>query len=417
MSEVEVEGKEKLKALFVGDMVAETGFSTVMHNIIKYNKDRFEITGIGVNYNGDPHGFDFDIYPAMVNGKGNIYGLDRVCNILNGTNFDFVFFLNDAFVISYYLEAIKKHVKKQLPKIIVYFPVDSRFHDPNWYKDFDIVTKAVTYTQFGKEVVNHPDCKPDLPIEIIPHGTDSSDFYKIYEDRLPARQRFFNQKLDHIGKLEDLFIVLNANRNQPRKKLDITIEGFSMFARNKPLTVQLYMHCGVRDSHIDIIKQAKRYKIDNRLIFTSMKTGIQKLTKERLNLLYNSCDVGINTSIGEGWGLTNVEHAVTGAVQVVPRHSSCAELFSDCGVLMETAIDWTFDNTETVGRVTTPQEVARCLELVYSNKQLRDELSAKGRKKFISPEYEWRTVADSFGDLFEEVCSVTSIPDQHSGTD
>ena len=31
---------------------------------------------------------------------------------------------------------------------------------------------------------------------------------------------------------------------------------------------------------------------------------------EALNLIYNACDVGINTANGEGWGLVPFEHAM-----------------------------------------------------------------------------------------------------------
>lgn len=392
---------EKLKGLFVGDLVVETGFSTVMHNIIKYNHDRFDITGLGVNYNGDPHTYDFPIYPAMLGGRGNIYGIDRVCDLLNSQEFDFLFILNDAWVISYYLDAIKKTVKTKLPYIIVYFPVDSRFHDKDWYKDFDIVNKAITYTEFGKKVVN--ECMPTMKVDILPHGIATEDFYKLYDNRYQAKTDLYGDKLKGIKNPEDTFIVLNANRNQPRKKLDITIRGFSLFAENKPDNVRLYMHCGIRDNSIDVIKQSRRYGIDNRLIFTSLSQGIQRVSKPKLNQIYNSCDVGINTSLGEGWGLTNVEHAVTGAVQIVPRHSSCEEIFHDCGLLMETCADITFDASETVGKLTTPEEVARNLELVYRNRELMNTLSEKGREKFLQPQYQWSTIAKQFGDIFEEL--------------
>lgn len=170
------------------------------------------------------------------------------------------------------------------------------------------------------------------------------------------------------------------------------------------------MHCGVRDASIDVIKEAKRYDIEKRLIFTSVNPGIQRVTKEKLNLIYNACDVGINTSLGEGWGLTNVEHAVTGAAQIVPRHSSCAELFNDCGLLMETIADWTFDQSETVGRVTTPDEVARCLEVLYRDRDLLKELSEKGRKKFTQPEYQWRTIAGTWRSVFQEAVAKDDTP-------
>lgn len=231
--------KEKTKVLFVGDLVTPTGFSQVLHNIIGPNLEEFDITGLGVNYKGDPHDYKFPVYPAMISGMGNIYGIDRLINILKNNKFDVLFILNDSWVISYYLEAIKKNLEGvALPKIVTYFPVDSKYHNKVWYRDFDIVSKAYTYTEFGKQVIN--ECLPEMEVGIMPHGVNSEDFFRISESRDEAKKKLFGKAIDTMGNPKDLFIVLNANRNQPRKKLDVTIKGFSLFAKNKPETVRLY---------------------------------------------------------------------------------------------------------------------------------------------------------------------------------
>lgn len=408
--------EEKLKILFVSDLVAPTGFATVSHNIIKHNRELFDITGLGVNYRGDPHSYDFPIYPAMSGPQGNIYGIDRLINILNQNTFDVVFILNDAWIISYYLDAIKQNVNTEnrpLPKIVVYFPVDSQFHNKQWYKDFDIVTKAFTYTQYGVDVVKQ--CAPDLNIGVIPHGVDSKTFYQTYASKGEAKFKLLGKTVYDMGNPEELFFVLNANRNQPRKRLDITMEGFGLFVKDKPETVRLYMHCGVRDSAVDVSYLSYRYGINERLIMTNLTPGIQRISEERLNMIYNACDVGINTSMGEGWGLTNMEHAITGAPQIVPRHSACEEIFSDCGVLMETVTNFMFDNSQTVGKLTSPEEVARCLEILYKNKSLRKELAAKAVSKFVSPKYQWADIANIWRDVFLEVCKdATTVSNEHS---
>lgn len=391
---------DKPTVLFCGDLVAPTGFSTVLHNIIKHVKDDVNVIGLGVNYRGDPHNYDFPIYPATNGPSMNIYGVDRMVNMLNGMKIDVVFILNDSWVISYYLDAIKKNVKN-LPKIIVYFPVDSEEHNSEWYKDFDIVTRAFTYTEFGRNVVNK--ANPDLDIGIIPHGVDTSVFFPIKDSKANIRRALFGESAANIPNLDDLFIVLNANRNQPRKRLDVTMHGFSLFAQDKE-DVKLYMHSGIRDSSIDISYISKRYGIDNKLIVTSLTSGIQRVELDKLNLIYNACNVGINTSMGEGWGLTNVEHAVTGAVQIVPRHSSCQEIFSDCGMLLETALGYTFDNSQTVGKLIAPEEVARGLDVLYKNRKLMADLANKGYKKLSSPEYQWSTIAQTFLNAILEVC-------------
>jgi len=391
----------KLRILVVGDLVVPTGFSTVLHNITIPNLDEFDITGLGVNYKGDPHNLGFPVYPAST-AQGNVYGIDRLCNMLNSTKFDMVFFINDAWVISYYLDAIKKNVKNDLPKIVVYFPVDSRFHNKSWYKDFDIVTKIFTYTKFGKEVAR--ECLPDRDIEIMPHGTNFSTYYKAYETRAQAKIALLGEAAYKMGKPEDLFFVLNANRNQPRKRLDTTMAGFALFAKNKPKTVKLYMHCGARDAAIDIPYISVRYGIDDRLLLTSLVQGIQRVSEEKLNMIYNACDVGINTGMGEGWGLISTEHGITGAPQIVPDHSACRELFEDCGEIIKTSMDFTFDHSQTVGRLVSPEAVADSLEHLYQDKELREELSKKTLAKFLQPEYQWQSIAKRWAEIFKEVC-------------
>lgn len=402
---------KKGRILVVGDLVTPTGFSRVNHSLIKYWQDEYDIVGMGVNYHGDPHEYNFPVFPAF-NGK-SVYGENRVVDLLNSNDFDLVFILNDSWIVDRYLQHIKDNVKKALPKIVVYFPVDSMQHNPDWYKNFDIVSQAVTYTRFGEWVVN--DANPTLNLKVIPHGVDTGIFYKLAPTRLEVKNKFFEPYLDKIGDLTNSFIVLNANRNQPRKKLDITMAGFAKFAKNKSKDVKLYMHCGIVDSSINVDTLANRYGIAERLIVTSGKRGVQNVPDWRLNEIYNVCDVGINTGMGEGWGLPNVEHAVTGAVQLVPNHSACRELFTGNGLLMDTYGDFMFDNTLTVGRLVNSDEVAKKLEFLYRNPEEREKLANAGYEKFTSDEYSWKTIAETWKELFKGLLNndVSDISNEH----
>ena len=390
--------KDKLNGLWVSDLVVPTGFSRVSHGVLKYLTEYHRITGIGVNYKGDPHGFNFPIFPAFLG--GDIYGIRRVVDLLNSQDFDYVFMLNDVWVLDKYLTAIKENVKKELPKIYVYFPVDAEYHDKEWYKNFDIVNRAFTYTEFGKSVVKAVD--ESIKIESIPHGTDLDIFYKKFSNKSDAKINLFQDKLNSLGNPKDLFIVLNANRNQPRKFLSTTVDGFSRFAKDKPSTVKIYMHSGIRDASMDLVKLAERYDIDDRLIITSIAQGVQNVPVEHLNDIYNACDVGINTSAGEGWGLTNTEHAVTEAAQIVPNHSACREIFHDCGLLMDTVIPFTFDNSMVVGQLTNADQVADKLQILYDDRNLLQELGEKAAKKLTGKKYLWSTIAKQWQKIFED---------------
>lgn len=384
---------ERIKTLWLGDAVTPTGFARVNHSILKYLPDTYDVDFLGVNYWGDPHEYNLKIYPAHI--KGDIYGLNRLEEFAR-KGIDLIFILNDIWIVNQYLEAIKK-VFKELPKIVVYFPVDSLYPDVSWFSNFDIVTKPVVYTKYGYDVVKKT--IPELDLEIIPHGTDVETFYKMDEPIPEIKRKLYPNRDEFL----DSFIVLNANRNQPRKRVDISAEGFALFVENKPKNVKYYHHAGIVDVGWDIVKLFSRFGIDDRLILTNLERDVQKVPESKLNLIYNATDVGINTGLGEGWGLTSVEHAATYAPQVVPDHSACAELFEDCGVLIPTSQNVTFEKTMTVGRLVTSEDVAESLEKIYSDKELYERMAKLSYEKFTSEKYLWKNVSNTWNKLFMEI--------------
>jgi glycosyltransferase involved in cell wall biosynthesis len=354
---------------------------------------------MGVNYFGDPHNYpQYRIYPASGGNKADPYGFQRIKSVLALENPEIIFMLNDAWVLTNCLALLKEIYKdKELPKIVTYIPVDAIDHDPVWYKNFDIVTKIVAYTKFGNYVIKK--ALPDREIETIFHGVDTSIFFKIDDTKENIKKQLYPDKEEFY---KDSFIVLNASRNQPRKRLDLTMQGFALFAKDKPANVRLYMHCGVTDSHIHVTKLASRYGIDSRLLLTNYNNGVQTIPDTALNLIYNATDVGINTSIGEGWCLPCMEHAVTGAPQVVPGHSALLELYEDCGVIIPVSATHVIDNIMTTGYVVSPQDVADKLEEIYTDRERRNDLSVKSVNKFNSSTYSWKEIAKIWDKLFKE---------------
>jgi len=394
--------KEKIKGLWIGDAVTPTGFSRVNHSIIgNLPKDKYEIEMLGINYYGDPHQYsDLKIYPAA--SKGHIYGFNRVVEF--GKNkYDFIFLLNDAWILAEYIKALKETFKENLPPIITYMPVDSTRFDPLWFKEFDVVKKLCVYTQYGYEVAKQ--AAPHLNPTIVPHGTDTETFYKIDKPKVDLKDNVF----PHDEEFRDSFVFLNANRNQPRKRIDISFEGFAIFSKGKPNNVKYYHHAGIEDVGWDIIRLARTltqkygHNVEERLIITSMARGVQQVTDKKLNEIYNACEVGINAGLGEGWGLTSVEHAATHAAQIVPNHSACRELFSDCGLLMQPSHEVCFERTCTYGEMVLPHTVAQSMEKLYQDEELRNKLAQQSYDKFRSPKYEWKNIAKTWDKIIEEV--------------
>jgi glycosyltransferase involved in cell wall biosynthesis len=408
------------KILWIGDGVTPTGFATVNHNIIKYlPEEEYEVHHIAINYFGDPHSYKHKIYPASNPQSmrvGDLYGYNRIGEFVN-KDIDMIFILNDIWVITQYLEIIKQLFGENIPKLVVYFPVDGAGYDREWFTNFDIVTKVVVYTEFGKAVVL--DAYPELQekLEVIPHGNDTKTFYPV-EDKLKLRKETFD-KIPELWE-EDAFIVLNANRNQPRKRIDLSLRGFALFAAKKPKNVRYYHHAGLKDAGWDILSLVKQIDRDffklglledgdtllqDRIIVTNLEKQVQKVPIEKLNEVYNLCNVGINTSLGEGWGLISTEHAATRAAQVVPNHTACAELFHDCGILVDIRQTVNDKDTLLARSFVDIVSLANGLEALYKDKKLREELAEKAYKKFTSDAYNWKNIAKTWNKIFKDVLS------------
>jgi D-inositol-3-phosphate glycosyltransferase len=234
---------------------------------------------------------------------------------------------------------------------------------------------------------------------------DTDTFYPLQGNgehmsgRLSARKLLFPDATD----LDQRFIVLNANRNQPRKRIDTTIRGFALFAQDKPAHVKLFLHMGVEDVGWNVVLLARRYGIEDRILMSSLAKTIQGVSTAQLNRIYNACDVGINTSSAEGWGLPSFEHAATGAAQIVPRHSACAELWDGAAVMLEPAFKVINELVLTDAWLVTPGGVAEALEKLYRNREFLAEMSEKAFRKATRPEYQWGNISERWNALFQQV--------------
>lgn len=279
---------EKVKLLVISDFGVATGFARVMTAIVEELPEYYDVYSIAINYRGDYYPTRAKLYPAQ-NG-GDLWGINRVESMVTKIRPDRILILQDSWIIKEYLQRIPE---EYLSKVVLYVPVDAGPYNPEWLSKFPEVKQVVAYTEFGKNVLLN--ANPAIEnIKVVPHGTNFNTFYPV--DQTEARNYFKSLK-------DDYFIVLNVNRNQPRKRIDVALKGFALFADGKD-DVRYYHHSGIEDAGFNVIELSKRLQIDGKLIVTSLELSPSKFMPDNvLNLLYNSADVGLNTSMGEGWGL------------------------------------------------------------------------------------------------------------------
>jgi D-inositol-3-phosphate glycosyltransferase len=249
---------------------------------------------------------------------------------------------------------------------------------------------CVAFQQFGRNIlVRHFEEIGAWPrrVATIPHGVDSDTFHPL--DKRAARRELFG-----TDAFDDAFIVLNANRNQPFKRIDLTVEGFALFARDKPASVKLCLHMGTRTPAPGEVTLADRFGVRERLLFTQKGERHPFAANSRLNMIYNACDVGLNTSEKEGWGLIAFEHAATRAAQIVPRHSACAELWDGAASFVEPGPN---------GRSVTPQGIADALEILYQDETQRARLAGAAFSRATDSRYAWTAIAKQWTALFQQI--------------
>lgn len=381
---------EKVTLLAIGDGGCATGFARVMHSILNnLPKDIYDVKHLAVNYYGDPYEAEHEMFPAMLG--GDPYGLGRVKPMMNKFEPDLVFVLNDPWGHEEYLKRLAEFPET---KVITYFPVDAKPQKPSWVQTLVNHTMPVAYNEFGRSALL--DYYPEADVRVIPHGIDTDTFYPM--DMQDARSKMDSMEPDE-------FVFLNANRNQPRKRVDLTIKGFALFAKDKPENVKLYLHMGVVDAGWNVIELARRYGIEKRLILTSLELSPASFVEdERLNWIYNACNVGINNSMGEGWGLTTFEHGACRRAQIITKYSSGDVIYPD-DVVYKLPVSHFYTNPGilTEGAVVSPIAVAKSMEFMYSNPEARKTYANKVYDFVTQPEFKWENIGQRWHELFMEV--------------
>ena len=377
-----IQASAKPKILIIGDAVAPTGFARVIRSIFEPLRNDYELHQLATRYDGSSHDYPWKLYAA---GKGKSrYGYDQIVPLIEQIQPAIVFLLYDIPFQVPYLEELRKTVPR--PKIVFYSPVESGPIAPEIMQRLHGVSRYVVFTEYGRreigdalQSVREQDPSFQFPdLEVIPHGVASDKFFPlaggsdVAGESIPWRRREARRlmKLDDAEHL-DAFIVLNANRNMPRKRIDLTMQGFAQFARDKPANVKLYLHMATEDTGWNVLILAKRYGIFDRLIMTQADNTRPTFSDEQLNSLYNACDVGITTVTGEAWGMVGFEHAATRAAQIVPRHTSLADLWEDAAEFVEPVMQLTYPGNLTHAHLVTPEGVAGALQRLYEDPERR----------------------------------------------
>lgn len=379
-----------MKILWVGDACVPTGFARVTHAVCDRLHDRgHDVAVLGINYLGDPHDYPYRIYPAS-HDASRPHGQDRIADVVAGEKPDVVLCLNDIWCMADYVDALKELRAKQDFRFIAYSPMDCSPLPRGLKPAFDAFDMLVSYTKTGYNAMRGSGY--DGPLAIIPHGVDTDTFYPM--NKAEAKQA--------LGLPQDSFVVLNANRNQPRKRIDLTVRGFMKFAQLvSPRPVVLYLHMGTKDMgwNAELLFEQVRaeYGTPNAHLAINRKVKqLQSVSVDDLRLIYNAADVNVNTCDAEGWGLIAFESAACRVAQIQPDHSACAELWLGSATLTPVKM-WLDDpNTGMRRGYIDPEKLALQLLDFATDDSVRDWYAARAFTNARSSEFSWDVITTQF---------------------
>ena len=394
-----------------------------MSSVMRRLADRHEIHFLGIGYSGEiVRDRGLTIYPTNPKG-GDAFAAFQAKRLIEEIRPALILVMHDIWMFDYYLGLFGPY--RDRLKIVACIPLDGRITNEEEAAPLAQADRIVAYTNVARTEfegafrrLREKQAGRGFPaVDVIPHGVDRDRFYPFPEleqasfassGRAQAKRRVFGDRPDAGG----WFVVLNASRPDKRKRVDLTVRGFAMFAAGKPANVRLCLHHpivgGAAEPELGPV--IRECGLGERLSVNPL--GSEIVGDDELNLLYNACDVGINTAMGEGWGLVSFEHGAAGAAQIVPDHTACAELWRGHAELIPPARSYVPEFSPLEMGEVSPQGVARALEALYRDPERRRELSRAAVAVAQNPAYSWDVVARQFDELIAGLAGETEMEAQ-----
>lgn len=341
---------------------------------------------------------------AMV-GDGWSFGEQVFPRTVSAIKPDRVLLYNDVMVLNRFLDALDaqfptsadgtRHPSK--PRIICYVDLVHDDQDPRLVDG--IVRRSDNVWVFAPHWRDHllrmyPDRAGD--IHVVPHGMDT-DMIRYGDDLTKSTAR------QSLGIPEDAFVVINTNRNSYRKALDLTIDAFLRFWKTHADAVLVLNNNEHTDSGYDIthavVSACHRLGIEdlehvlNTAILRIQNGGFMPDTA--VTALHIASDVGVNTCLGEGFGLCQLEGACLGRPQIATKTGGLIDVldFGEDNVhqLIKPTVHLTLprgfvEHSGTLD-IPDPKDIAKALEHVYASRPAVNTSN-------IRQKYDWASILD-----------------------
>lgn len=349
--------------------------------------------------------------------KRNGFGEIEITTYLKENPQDTIIIFNDNVVTSSIAKNIMNELgsDKEMFKLVSYmdqvYPYQKKSYIELLNNHFDAI---IAFTPYWADIARKMGIKESIPIYTFPHGFDTNLYYPIPKSlcRMYLKMQANN------------FMVLNLNRNQPRKRWDLTIIAWAEFvemhyqvnvlqkkidgiAVNEHTSRPIKLVVGTQmDGYWDLMDVLENEVKFRDVPFEYAKNTIhpvsspQQLSDRDINILYNACDIGTSATGGEGYGLCQFEGIGVGQPQVASYIGGLKEfLEEDYSVIIKPSFGLYLDNkNKGIGgkeELTDPHEFAKAFWGYLSDPDLVQKHSSLGRENLLT-NYRWECLVQYF---------------------
>lgn len=327
---------------------------------------------------------------------------------------DVVVIYNDMSVTALLVDNLREHHPKERAErpfaLVSYidqvYATQKKRHLDMLARDFDGI---IAFTDEWKRVI-----QGQLPAEVsarmewsvLEHGFDPSHAFPV--TRRLARHYF--------GLPQDAFVVLNVNRNVPRKRYDHVMMAYARVAaevekegpgaRPVRFVIAASMH-GCWDLPEVFETECVRLGVPLEACrkYLVGLSNPQGMTDRDVNILHSAADVHFTMADGEGFGLCSLESAAVGVANVATAVGGVNAFLDDsCALLVRPKWEYFVSNIrDSIGgraEVSDPAEGAAAILRYYRDEALRAKHARRSRERIAkSGEFDWDALATRFGDF------------------
>lgn len=383
-----------MRVLFYGESPCiETGLGQVAkHHMETFQELEWQIEAVCINHGID--NYDREKYPFTIHKMRDInepYNEQNMRDAILRGEYDVLFLSADCGNINKFSQLIAHQRGQRQFKTISYVPIDCDIINS---EPFDCVAAsdyAATYTYHSQDVFRR--LLPNKHVKVIYLGCEPDVFYPIDgEERRKLRKELFDAT-------DETFVVLFANRNQPRKDIARGMYAFHLF-HTKYSDSLCYMHMKQNDVGGNIPGFAMIFdmKFGNRgkeIFFTTPNfSECYGIDRTAMNNVYNLADCYASSSTGEGWGLHTTEAMCAELPCVVPGNTANLDLigtneergyFIECGGIDLWTMPYSF--TANPRDIVSVSDMVSRLEHVYHN-PMEAKLKAQEAREWCK-QYTW----------------------------